>query len=122
MPALEINDAIHQTIKLYGREEAIVDHPYLQRLRSIRQLGFVSLVYPSATHDRFSHTLGTVYVATLLARQILYDDSQSVLARVLSEKEKIFFIRNHLFANRTFYIYARYVCKRLFSLCCNLQK
>ena len=92
MPALEINDAIHQTIKLYGREEAIVDHPYLQRLRSIRQLGFVSLVYPSATHDRFSHTLGTVYVATLLARQILYDDSQSVLARVLSEKEKIFFI------------------------------
>lgn len=92
MSVLEINDAIHHTIKLSGREGEVLDHPYLQRLRHIRQLGFVSLVYPSATHDRFSHTLGTVHIATLLARQILYDESQSVLAKALSEKEKSFFI------------------------------
>jgi len=36
----------------------IVNHPYFQRLRRIRQLGLTDLVFPGASHTRFQHTLG----------------------------------------------------------------
>ncbi|MEO0202575.1 MAG: HD domain-containing protein [candidate division WOR-3 bacterium] len=40
----------------------IVEHLSFQRLRRISQLGLVSYIYPGATHTRFSHSLGTVYL------------------------------------------------------------
>jgi hypothetical protein len=40
----------------------VVEHPSFQRLRRISQLGLVSYIYPGATHTRFSHSLGTVYL------------------------------------------------------------
>mgnify|MGYP001575616439 FL=1 len=89
MSAFEIRDAIHTRIVLSPREQEILDHPYVQRLRHIRQLGFVPLVYPSATHDRFSHSIGTMHVAGLLADAICESET-SVLSRVLSRTEKDF--------------------------------
>lgn len=58
--AKEINDALWGTIRLSPLEAAILDSPFLQRLRSIRQLGVVHWVYPSAVHTRFEHTLGVL--------------------------------------------------------------
>jgi hypothetical protein len=43
--AKEINDALWGTIRLSPLEAAILDSPFLQRLRSIRQLGVVHWVY-----------------------------------------------------------------------------
>lgn len=40
----------------------LIEHPYFQRLRRIRQLGLTSLVYPGALHTRFHHALGTMYL------------------------------------------------------------
>lgn len=40
----------------------IVQHPYFQRLRRIKQLGLTNLVYPGANHTRFQHTLGAVHL------------------------------------------------------------
>ena len=51
-PVYEIRDPIHRTILITEDERRVVDHPWIQRLRHIRQLGFVSLVYPGAVHDR----------------------------------------------------------------------
>lgn len=38
----------------------VIQHPYFQRLRRIRQLGLSELVYPGATHTRFHHALGAL--------------------------------------------------------------
>ncbi|MBS3916010.1 MAG: HD domain-containing protein [Bacteroidetes bacterium] len=38
----------------------VIQHPYVQRLRRIRQLGLSELVYPGATHTRFHHALGAL--------------------------------------------------------------
>ncbi len=38
----------------------IISHPYFQRLRRIKQLGFTHLVYPGAMHTRLSHALGAL--------------------------------------------------------------
>ncbi len=42
--------------------DRVVSHPYLQRLRYIRQLGPCYLVYPGAEHTRFQHSLGVMWL------------------------------------------------------------
>lgn len=65
---------IHDTIwgsNLFCRHEvAVLDLPFLQRLRRISQVDFVPLVWPSANHNRFEHTLGVTVMADRLARAV----------------------------------------------------
>src|SRR5476651_2216436 len=71
MPATyDIRDPIHGTITINEDERRVLDHPWVQRLRSIRQLGFVSLVYPGAVHDRFQHSLGVMHLAGARFRRL----------------------------------------------------
>jgi HD superfamily phosphohydrolase len=61
-----INDPVHGFIII--PTEFIFDlleHPYIQRLRRIKQLGLTSFVYPGATHTRFQHALGAVHLMKL---------------------------------------------------------
>lgn len=41
---------------------AIIDHPWFQRLRRIKQLGLTSFVYPGALHTRFHHAIGAMHL------------------------------------------------------------
>ena len=70
-PSKIITDPIHGDIYLSRFERALVDSPPFQRLRRIRQLGMVHLVYPGATHTRFSHALGALRVVQDLLDIIL---------------------------------------------------
>jgi HD superfamily phosphohydrolase len=40
----------------------LIEHPYFQRLRYIKQLGMTHLVYPGALHTRFHHALGAMHL------------------------------------------------------------
>jgi uncharacterized protein len=54
-----INDPVGGFVRISdGLILDIIDHPYFQRLRRIRQLGLTHLVYPGAHHTRFHHALG----------------------------------------------------------------
>ncbi|WP_187262723.1 HD domain-containing protein [Pontibacter beigongshangensis] len=43
----------------------IIEHPYFQRLRRIKQLGLTEMVYPGALHTRFHHALGAMHLMSM---------------------------------------------------------
>ena len=56
-----INDPLHGFLALPSAIiYDVIQHPYFQRLRRIRQLGMSEWVYPGATHTRFHHALGAL--------------------------------------------------------------
>lgn len=59
----EIRDPIHGPIGMSREELQIIDSPYVQRLRGIKQTGFAELAFPGATHNRYSHSLGAFHLA-----------------------------------------------------------
>lgn len=67
----QIYDPIHGYIEITEPELAIIDTPIFQRLRGIKQLGPVDYVYPTATHTRFSHSLGAMEVASKMFNALL---------------------------------------------------
>jgi len=58
-----IKDSVHNYIEVTGVARALLDTPPVQRLRRVSQLGTVVLVYPSANHTRFEHSLGVYHLA-----------------------------------------------------------
>src|SRR6185436_6325599 len=58
-----IRDAVHGDIEIAPLEVELMDTPEFQRLRGIKQLGTAYLVFPSAVHTRFEHSLGTSWMA-----------------------------------------------------------
>ncbi|PKP36632.1 MAG: phosphohydrolase [Bacteroidetes bacterium HGW-Bacteroidetes-14] len=58
-----INDPVHGFINIpQGLILDIIQHPYFQRLKDIRQLGLTNLVYPGACHSRLNHALGAMHL------------------------------------------------------------
>ncbi|WP_254271508.1 HD domain-containing protein [Haloarcula marina] len=58
-----IKDSVHDHIAVEGVAEALLETPPVQRLRHVKQLGTVTMVYPSANHTRFEHSLGVYHLA-----------------------------------------------------------
>ncbi|MBS0210739.1 MAG: HD domain-containing protein [Planctomycetes bacterium] len=60
-------------VPLTPRVRALIDTAEFRRLARISQLGLVSLVYPSALHTRFEHSLGVYRLALMFLRQLSQD-------------------------------------------------
>jgi HD superfamily phosphohydrolase len=58
-----IRDPVWNNVRVDGLAMELIDTPAFQRLRYVRQLGWVYLVYPGATHTRFEHALGAYHLA-----------------------------------------------------------
>ena len=74
-----IKDPVHGYIEVPTPLVPLLDTEAVQRLHHIKQLGFVYLVYPGANHTRFEHSLGTMYLASLLAKQLELDKDDTLL-------------------------------------------
>jgi len=58
-----INDPVYGFLHFPEPElYQIIEHPWFQRLRNIRQMGMAHLVYPGAVHTRFHHSLGACHL------------------------------------------------------------
>jgi len=66
-----INDPVFGFINIPGEFIfKIINHPYIQRLNRIRQLGLAFYVYPGAVHTRFHHSLGAMHLMTEAIAQL----------------------------------------------------
>ncbi|SNR30870.1 HD domain-containing protein [Halorubrum vacuolatum] len=61
---ITIKDTVHDHIEIDGVAADLLDTPTVQRLRGVSQLGTVQLVYPSANHTRFEHSVGVYHLAS----------------------------------------------------------
>lgn len=61
-----INDPVYGFISIPGEFiYDLIEHPWFQRLRNIRQLGLTNYVYPGANHSRFQHCLGALHLMNM---------------------------------------------------------
>lgn len=84
---MEIRDPVHGPIEVSHAEKQVIDHPLVQRLRRIRQLGFSEITFPGATHTRFLHSIGAMHLAGLAFDAVskdLGDFSADLLAKARS--------------------------------------
>jgi HD superfamily phosphohydrolase len=89
-----INDPVYGFISIPGDLIFnIIEHPWFQRLRNIKQLGLTSFVYPGATHSRFQHALGAMHlmdmaIQTLRTKGVTISDEEyeaTLLAIILHD-------------------------------------
>jgi uncharacterized protein len=86
-----INDPVYGFISIPGDFVFdLIEHPWFQRLRNIKQLGLTSFVYPGATHCRFQHGLGAMHlmnmaIATLRSKEVVIsrEEEEATLIAIL---------------------------------------
>ncbi|MCR5645490.1 MAG: HD domain-containing protein [Bacteroidales bacterium] len=73
-----INDPIYGFVRIPDElHYDIIEHPYFQRLRRIKQVSLTNLVYPGANHTRFAHSLGAMHLMRR-AVQLLSDKGHQI--------------------------------------------
>ncbi|MCO8242742.1 MULTISPECIES: HD domain-containing protein [unclassified Haladaptatus] len=72
-----IKDSVHDYVELPAVAAALLDTAPVQRLRHIKQLSTVRLVYPSANHTRFEHSIGVTHLAGQAVDRLGIDDRRA---------------------------------------------
>ena len=65
----------------------VLQHPYVQRLSRIKQLGLSYLVYPGAVHTRFGHSIGAMHlmqeaILSLRTKGVEISDEEATAAQI----------------------------------------
>jgi HD superfamily phosphohydrolase len=84
---VEVRDPVHGSINILDSEIEILEHPFFQRLRNIKQLGFSEFVFPGATHTRYIHSIGVMNVASKVFDSLFRD--QEMTSDLMRLKETV---------------------------------
>ncbi len=79
---MEIRDPVHGSIPIDDAEIEILEHPFFQRLRNIKQLGFSEYVFPGATHTRYLHSIGVMNVASMVFNSLFKGNQSAEIHRL----------------------------------------
>ena len=77
-----IRDPLYGFINLSKKETEIIDTYAFRRLQNIKQLSHAYVVYPSAVHTRFEHSLGALHVADRMCQQLGLERKKRELVRL----------------------------------------
>lgn len=92
-----IYDVLYGFIPITEWEEKIINSPFFQRLRWIKQLGFANYIFPGAEHNRFAHVIGVMHSMDQMIRALglnvpdneLYDPNARSEAALLHKSLRI---------------------------------
>ena len=65
-----LRDPVHGAIQIDELERHLIQSRPVQRLKGIKQLGLVETIYPGASHSRFEHSMGCMYMAGRMAEYL----------------------------------------------------
>lgn len=77
-----IRDPIHGMMPIHEDEMSIINLPIFQRLRYVKQLTSVELVFPSALHNRFCHCIGAMHLAGMYVKHLELPEKKIKLTRI----------------------------------------
>lgn len=63
-------DVLYGFVPITEWEEKIINSPFFQRLRWIKQLSFANYIFPGAEHNRFAHTVGVMHSMDQMLRAL----------------------------------------------------
>ena len=84
-----IYDNIHGNIGVTETELRIIDTRIFQRLHRIKQLGPANVVYPGATHSRFAHSIGAMFVMEQYLQNVRKDGNPIAESRDDEQKLRL---------------------------------
>lgn len=77
-----IRDPLYGFVDLSETELKLIDTKVFRRLLNIKQLSHAFLVYPTAIHTRFEHSLGVTHLANRVSIQLGFEDGQREIIRL----------------------------------------
>ncbi|MCD4843002.1 MAG: HD domain-containing protein [Methanosarcinales archaeon] len=77
-----VHDPLHGHIRISPLESMLISTREMQRLRRIQQLGLADIVFPGANHTRYEHSIGTMYVADMIAHSLGLDKTDIQKVRI----------------------------------------
>ena len=107
----EIRDPIYGFIEPSEPELKIINTTIFQRLRKIKQLALTNLVYPTANHTRFDHSLGVLYVAKMIADKLMPGSENDEKRRIIRFAALLHDIGHGPFSHISEYLLKKYSSK-----------
>lgn len=78
-----LKDPLYGFINIDAPFDDLIETEYFQRLRNIKQLGQSYLIYPSANHSRFEHSIGAFYLAKKFTEKLKMEYKNEFIAAAL---------------------------------------
>lgn len=78
----KVLDPVHGFIDVTEVESKLIELPIFKRMQNIKQLSLTNWIFPGAEHTRYIHSLGVMYIADLMAKQLGYSDKDRQLVRL----------------------------------------